>query len=483
MRIIVEGNCGELGFTEYNLGLGHKRATEVKAVLLKAAVDCGRVSTSLQMCKIVDRMISNADRQFFPGHAARSRSTFVLLFSLLLCILLALNSTAVAIAAPQTDPDALFNEAVDAYNHNLFTQAQSKFQQVSGAHAQEAQQYLGKMKAYRDAIDVAKSAIDRPADEQDANNLAFAMQQLQVALKIKADGPWNPADLLERARTLKAQVEKARADTSKNMDRDFCAKALSAIAQQHYKQAEQYICLVANDNPGYSCGDDEAVHMCQVNTDLAKTDLAKTGLAKMDKGGVPAPTPVPKSEQPSSVTSSAFDRAKAAYDKNDFEHARVLFKGVDANSKPDADQYLDKISRYTAAIAGGEKLSRDSQYDQARTAFLAAAAIKPDGPGDPQNRASAMELFVGLDHFYSGDYASAIQHLQNCARTGTQKQPLVHFYLGASELAKYFVTGSEDASLREDALNDLKQAKQAGFKATGQELSPKILQVYKDLSF
>jgi tetratricopeptide (TPR) repeat protein len=329
------------------------------------------------------------------------------------------------------------------------------------------------MKAYRDAIDVAKSAIDRPADEQDANNLAFAIQQLQVAQKIKGDGPWNPADLLERARTLKAQIEKAHADTSKNMDRDFCAKALGAIEQQHYKLAAQYICLVANDNPGYSCGDDEAVHMCQVNTDLAK----------MDKGGTPALTPVPKVEQPAGASSSALDRAKAAYDKNDFERARTLFKGVDAGSKPDADQYLEKISHYTDSMASGEKLSRDNQYDQARTAFLAAAAIKPDGPGDPQNRASAMELFTGLDHFYSGDYASAIQHLQNCARIGTQKQPLVHFYLGASELAKYFVTGSEDASLHQDALNDLKQAKQAGFKATGQDLSPKILQVYKELSF
>ena len=94
-----------------------------------------------------------------------------------------------------------------------------------------------------------------------------------------------------------------------------------------------------------------------------------------------------------------------------------------------------------------------------------------------------MELFLGLDQFYSGDYQSAIQHLQNCAKTGTQKQPLVRFYLGASELAKYFVTGAEDTTLHQEALNDLKQAKQAGFNPSGQDLSPKILQVYKDLSF
>ena len=94
-----------------------------------------------------------------------------------------------------------------------------------------------------------------------------------------------------------------------------------------------------------------------------------------------------------------------------------------------------------------------------------------------------MQLLLGLDQFYSGDYQSAIQNLQNCARSGAQKQPLIHFYLGASKLGRYFVTGSEDASLQQDAMNDLKQAKQAGFKATSQDISPKILQTYKELQF
>jgi len=43
------------------------------------------------------------------------------------------------------------------------------------------------------------------------------------------------------------------------------------------------------------------------------------------------------------------------------------------------------------------------------------------------------------------------------------------------------VTGSEDATLQQDAMNDLKQAKQAGFKAATQDVSPKILQAYRDL--
>jgi hypothetical protein len=399
----------------------------------------------------------------------------------LLLVLLTLNPAWARMPVPpQSDQDALFIQAVDAYSRNQFPQALAKFQQVSGSHAQEAQQYIKKMNAYHEAIQLAKGIMDRSPDERDANSLEFAIQQYQLAIQIKPDGPWQPADQLAKARVLWAQVQKAHAASSKAMNSEFCAKALAAAQEHHYKEAAQYSCPLANDNPGYSCGGDEAVHMCQVNTDLAKLDKGTPDTHATDRSttGKSASTIVPVEP---AAHSSSFDKAKAAYDSNDFERARSLFQRVDADSKAAAADFLDKISRYTDAFATGEKQSRDAQYESARAAFASAAAIKPDGPGDPQNRASRMELFLGLDQFYSGDYASAIQHLQSCAHTGIQKQPLVHFYLGASELAKFFVTGSDDRTLHQDALNDLKQAKQAGFKTTGQDVSPKILQVYNDL--
>jgi hypothetical protein len=400
-----------------------------------------------------------------PAGAKDTRCAIFAVSALLLLILAATSAWA-------QDPDSLFSQAVEAYNKNQFADAQTKFKQVSGAHAQEAQQYLARMKSYQDAMEVAKSAMNRTPDEQDANNLAFAIQKLETAIKIKPDGPWNPAEQLAKARTLKAQFDKTHAASSQAMDTQFCAKALDAAQKRHFKDAAQYSCAVANDNPAYSCGGDEAVHLCQQNTELAKLD-------KSVPETIPAKPPTPIEAAPSSAS---LDKAKAAYDTNNFDRARTLFERADADSKADAADYLDKISRYTDAFTTAEKQARAAQYDSARTLFLAAVVIKPDGPGDPQDRASAMELFLGLDQFYSGDYPSAIQHLQNCAKTGTQKQPLVRFYLGASELAKYFVTGADDSSLHQEALNDLKQAKQAGFKP-GQDLSPKILQVYKDLSF
>ena len=414
----------------------------------------------------------------------------------LLSVLLLALAAHPAWAVPQSNQDALFNQAVDAYNSNQFPQALQKFQQVTGPRAPDAQQYIKKMRAFLEAMQLAKGIMDRSPDERDANSLEFAIQQYEIAIKIKPDGPFQPADQLAKARALKAQFTKAHAASSNAMDMEFCAKALAAAQQHRYKEAAQLSCAVANDNPGYACGGDEAVHMCQVNTDLAKLDknsLDKNSLVKTPpekiapEKSAPSKTPAvatapsaPPAPPAAPAHSDSFDKAKAAYDANDFVHARSLFQRVDANSKTAAADYLDKISRYTDAVSTGEKLSRASQYDPARSAFLVAAAIKPDGPGDPQNRASAMELFLGLDQFYSGDYDSAIKNLQDCARTGTQKPPLVRFYLGASKLARFFVTGAEDTTLHQEALNDLKQAKQAGFQPTP-DVSPKILQVYKDL--
>jgi len=45
MRIVVEGHCDELGSTEYNLALGDKRATQVKAALEKAGIPTSRMRT------------------------------------------------------------------------------------------------------------------------------------------------------------------------------------------------------------------------------------------------------------------------------------------------------------------------------------------------------------------------------------------------------------------------------------------------------
>jgi hypothetical protein len=367
----------------------------------------------------------------------------------------------------QSNPEDLYNQAVRDYTQNQFISAQEKFKAVSGTHAQDAQQYLAKIKGYQAAMSGATSILDRSADERDANSLEYVVKELQEAMKIKADGPGHPAQLLEKAQQQRTQILQKNAASVAARDRDFCAQALDAEQSHHYKQAALFICPVANDNPAYSCGGDEAVHKCEQMNDLAKDEK------------IPAPA---VEDHPALVANSSLDKAKAAFDRNDFARALTLFRQISGDAKAAADAYIDKISRYQDAMTLGAKSLQDSKYEDAGAAFRSAANIKADGPGAPQAQALLMELMLGLDQFYSGNYASATQHLETYAHESSDRKPLVHFYLGASKLSRFFVTGEGDANLRQDALADLKVAKQAGFKASGQDVSPKILQAYKDLA-
>ena len=392
---------------------------------------------------------------------------------LLLKALLALSlsvSAPLGLMGEQSDSDNLFARAVQDYAQNRLSDARAEFEKVQGAHAQEAKQYLAKISAYTEDMQVAAGIMQRSPDELDATSLEYAIQKYEDAIRIKPDGLWDPVQKLEKAKALYSQLAQQRSKGIAATDRDLCAKAQGAAQEHHYKQAELLSCALANDNPAYACGGDEAVHMCQQMRELAKL-------------GGPAEEPQPAKHSGSGNSASAIDKGKAAYEKNDFASARKLFAQVPSELKSAADEYLDKISRYQGFMAQAEKLSKTSAYEEARIAFTNAANIKADGPGNPRAQALLRELEEGIDQFYSGDYVSAAHNLESYARDGTEREPLARFYLGASKLARFFLTGSEDTNLEQDALNDLKLAKQAGYKANRQDVSPRILQAYNNLAF
>jgi hypothetical protein len=367
-------------------------------------------------------------------------------------------------ASSSSDSDELFGHAVQDYAQNRFTQSRTEFEKVHGPHAQEAQQYLTKIHAYVEDMQIAVGIVRRSPDELDAPSLEFAIQKFEDALRIKPDGPFAPAQELEKAKTLYGQLARQHSADMETRDRNFCAKALEAAKEHHYKDAARYGCLVANENPGYHCGGDEAVHMCEQMTDLAESHPASE-------------------ESPTQGSIPLIERAKAAYEKNDFDKARRLFAKVSDEQKPVADDYLDKLSRYQGFMAQANDFDKASAYEDARVAFAKAADIKSDGPGNPRAQALLMQLEEGIDQFYSGNYEPATRNLQDYAQQTSEREALARFYLGACKLARFFIAGSVDATLQQDALHDLTIAKQAGYKAKRQDLSPRILQAYNDLGF
>ena len=362
-----------------------------------------------------------------------------------------------ALAFYQNEPEELYNQAVQAYNQNRLSDARTLFERIKGAHGDEANKYILKIKSYIDVMQVADSIMRRSPDELDVENLDFAIKEYQEAIAIKSDGPWKPKEKLEQAVALRAKVTQKTGDR----DRALCQKAVDAVSARNYKLAEHLSCLLANDTPAYSCNGDEAVLMCEQMRDLAKI--------KPDTG--------------SERKTGALDKAIAAYNKNDFKLAQSSFQRVSDAEKTTASEYLDKITHYQAAMEQAEKAAHENKYDEARAAYKDAVNIKPDGPGNPAGQAVLMDLQQGVDEFYSGSYTEADQHLSVYLKKNGDRADLASFYMGASKLARFFISGANDKALREQAMNDFRVAKKAGFHAQGQEVSPKILKAYEDVAF
>jgi hypothetical protein len=385
-----------------------------------------------------------------------------------LILVLGLRAASPASVLLQASPaqEESFKLAVQAYTENRFTDARTLFESVGGAHAEEAKKYLSDIKSYKDALEEANGVLSRSASELDVKSLDFAISRYEQALTIKKDGPWQPQQQLEKARALKARLLPQEHESTDARDHDFCQKALQAAKARQYKQAALFSCPLANDNPAYSCGGDEAVHMCQEMGELAKLNPRPDAAASSDH----------------TAAAGDFGKGSAAYETNDFAGARSWFERVEGSEKSGAADYVQRISRYTASLQQAEAARKESRYDDARVAYQQAAAIKSDGPGNPQQQAFLIDLRRGIEEFYSGNYGQADSYLEAYQRESTERRDLVHFYRGACKLASFFLQGSRDNGLREQALNDFRLAKRAGFAGKDQEVSPKILQAYNEIS-
>jgi len=347
----------------------------------------------------------------------------------------------------QSNEDQVFEQAVQAYNHNDFTDTLKSFETITGAHAEEAKQYANKIKAYREAMTLGESVLNRTPDELDLRSLDYAIEKFEEVFSIKSDGPRDPKGKIEKAKTLKAPLEQ-QGSTSEAWEREFCQKAVEAASAHRYKEAALYSCPVANDSPGFLCGGDEAVHLCQQMRELAESPA-------VEKSG------------------SSLQAAIAAYESNNFDRANKLLQAVDESHQGEARQYLQRIASYQFFMKQAQESLRSLKYDQARANYQEAARIKADGPGEPNAQAILMDLEQGISAFYSGNYDDADLCLAAYAQESNQRPGLTHFYLGASKLSRFLLGGKQDRSLGEEALSEFRIAKQQGFEATKQEVSPK----------
>src|SRR5205814_6563463 len=120
----------------------------------------------------------------------------------------------------------------------------------------------------------------------------------------------------------------------------------------------------------------------------------------------------------------------------------VWFQHVGPEDKDAAADYLDEISRFEQAMKNATSFTRSADWDQARSSYRDAASIAPNGPGNPQQQIALLDLEQGIDGFYAGNYEQASRYLEAYAAESSDHPGLLHFYSGATKLAKFFQEGT-----------------------------------------
>ena len=113
-----------------------------------------------------------------------------------------------------------------------------------------------------------------------------------------------------------------------------------------------------------------------------------------------------------------FEAGTNAYRSNDFANAKSNLGQVSGRRAQEAQILLDNIKRYEEAMAAGDSAAGSKDWTKAISSYTQAAAIKPDGPGDPrgklnsaQNQASAAQAAA----------AAAAQQVQQTPKPPAEK--------------------------------------------------------------
>jgi tetratricopeptide (TPR) repeat protein len=189
-----------------------------------------------------------------------------------------------------------------------------------------------------------------------------------------------------------------------------------------------------------------------------------------------------------------YQQGMAAYQRNEFDKAKSFLVAVTGESAANARKTLGQIDDYTKAFNEGNHFDREGNHKQAIEWYSRALRIKSDGPGElKQKIAAATEklaqlkqtndqpLVDGITDFYNGNYLQADEKLASFSGSGSKKA-LALFYLGASELSRYFLAGADDKSkdLYDHAVEHFRAARgaAAGFSPPQQYVSRRILAVF-----
>jgi hypothetical protein len=277
-----------------------------------------------------------------------------------------------------------------------------------------------------------------------------------------------------------------RTEEARKKDVDRIAAGKSALAQNHFDEAIQDFKAVV----GKQYHDEAARYLSAVIPQAQKqfeAERAKTAA---------------EAQAAKAKDYELFSQGMAAYQRNEFDKAKPLLSAVIGDNAANAHKVLKQIDDYTKLVSEGARLDGAGNFKQEIERYTRALKIKGDGPGDlkqkiaqangklaqskqeseqASDKANEQPLVDGISDFYNGNYQQADQKLSAFSGTGSKKA-LALFYLGASELSRYFLAGADDKvkDLYNQAMNHFRAARQAaaGFNPPQQYVSQRILTVF-----
>lgn len=282
-------------------------------------------------------------------------------------------------AAAQSNNDAAmnakFDQAVQAYNGNNFSAAQSQFSQITGKRQPDAQAYLTKIQQYNQAMQDG----DNHASSKDYKS---AMDGYTQAANIKGDGPGNPQGKISQMRSLMAESTPVNTPTPGNNNQQTNHVVAAAIVEPSRPKLD--IDKLMKDAEAAKKKGDIGTAKGKYMAILSENPTNAAARAGLDS--------LPKDSN--AVASADADRMLAngigEYYKGDYEDAEVHIKDyIELNGAKSALAYFYRAaSKLTRYYLGGEKPDQKKLYSDAEADFRNAKKTPgfkpPDGMVSPK---------------------------------------------------------------------------------------------------
>lgn len=354
-----------------------------------------------------------------------------------------------------------FAEGLKFFHSGAWDDAEQKLKNIkTGPRLAEAQRMLAQIpgkrrEAEENANDAALNArFDQAVQAYNRNDFNAARSQFSQLTSGKRAGDAN--NYLNKIK----QYESAIAEGDRLSAAGNHRQALSS-----YNDAA----TLKSDGPG-----DPRGKASQMQARLSAPAQAPAQSAPTQTVARIANTPTPPPRQIVAAAVKQPERPKLDVGKLMREAAAARGKGDSAAAK----------GKYLAVLA------EDSNNAAARSALMALHQEednKPQQAAAPKIQASSeadVMLVRAISEYYQGAYSEAETHIKDYLGVNGSKTALSQFYLGASKLTRYYLGGSDDKKLYNDAQAAFRMAKKTdGFQPPGETfVSPKILKVYQSLN-